>query len=98
MHDVRDLLVSSLAKFSQVKTDKEIRLKNINCIRGLLNLAVKDGEILRDSWKHVLDCVSKIDSLRVLGLGEVTDSEIFKAQPSASNNAQIMRNAAIIAE
>ena len=54
-------------------------MKNINCIRGLLTLAVKDGEVLRDSWKHVLDCVSKIDSMRVLGLGEMTDSEIFRS-------------------
>lgn len=63
---------------------REIRIKNINCIRGLLNLAIKDGEILRDSWKHVLDCISKIDSMRVIGLGDMADHEFFKSEQAMS--------------
>ena len=105
IQDVRDLFVSSLSKFTQVNATREIRIKNINCIRGLLNLAIKDGEILRDSWKHVLDCISKIDSMRVIGLGDMADSEFFKSEqamsqdPRAQANQQLlMRNSAIIAE
>ena len=71
LHDVRDLFVSSLAKFTQVDPKREIRSKHIDCMRALISLAIKDGEILRDSWRHVLDCISKIDSMRALGLGEV---------------------------
>lgn len=97
--------MSSLSKFTQVNATREIRIKNINCIRGLLNLAIKDGEILRDSWKHVLDCISKIDSMRVIGLGDMADSEFFKSEqalisdPRAQANQQLlMRNSQIIAE
>lgn len=77
IHDVRNAFVSSLSKFTQVSASKELREKNINCIRELLNLAIHDGDCLRDSWSYVLDCISKIDHMRVLGLGDLTDSEYF---------------------
>lgn len=67
-------------------------------MRGLLSLAIKDGEILRDSWWHVLDCISKIDSMRVFGLGEVADSEIFNSSRVQSSNDLKMKNCAIIAD
>lgn len=77
IHDVRNAFVSSLSKFTQVSASKEIKQKNINCIRELLNLAIHNGDCLRDSWSYVLECISKIDHMRVLGLGDLTDSEYF---------------------
>lgn len=105
IHDVRNAFVSSLSKFTQVNASKEIKQKNINCIRELLNLAIHNGDCLRDSWSYVLECISKIDHMRVLGLGDLTDSQYFQsAEASAVNKAQppnqqvLMRNSAIIAE
>jgi brefeldin A-inhibited guanine nucleotide-exchange protein len=63
-----------------VSANKEIRQKNINCIRELLNLAIYDGEYLRDSWYFVLHCISMIDHMRVIGLGDLTDSEYFQSE------------------
>jgi len=77
IHEVRNAFVSSLSKFTLVSASKELKQKNISCIRELLNLAIHDGDCLRDSWSYVLDCISKIDHMRVLGLGDLTDSEYF---------------------
>jgi brefeldin A-inhibited guanine nucleotide-exchange protein len=74
IHDVRNAFVSSLSKFTLVSATKELKQKNINCIRELLNLAIHNGDCLRDSWSYVLECISKIDHMRVLGLGDLTDS------------------------
>ena len=105
INDVRNAFVSSLSKFTQVSASKEIKQKNINCIRELLNLAIHDGDCLRDSWSYVLECISKIDHMRVLGLGDLTDSEYFQSEAGAMNQGQqpinqqlLMRNSAIIAE
>jgi brefeldin A-inhibited guanine nucleotide-exchange protein len=104
IHDVRNAFVSSLSKFTQVSASKEIKQKNINCIRELLNLAIHNGDCLRDSWSYVLECISKIDHMRVLGLGDLTDSEYFKSEAGAASQGQalnqqlLMRNSAIIAE
>lgn len=75
--------MSSLSKFTQVSASREIKEKNINCIRELLNLAIHDGDCLRDSWSYVLDCISKIDHMRVLGLGDLPDSEYFHSEAGA---------------
>jgi len=77
MAEVRNAFVSSLSKFTVISETKEIKQKNINCIRELFNLANQNGDCLRDSWSYVLECISRIDHMRVLGLGDLTDSEIF---------------------
>jgi brefeldin A-inhibited guanine nucleotide-exchange protein len=87
IHDVRNAFVSSLSKFTQVSASKELKQKNINCIRELLNLAIHDGDCLRDSWSYVLDCISKIDHMRVLGLGDLTDSEYFQSESGPGKEA-----------
>ena len=104
IHEVRNAFVSSLSKFTQVSASREIKQKNINCIRELLNLAIHDGECLRDSWYYVLDCLSKIDQMRVLGLGDLPDSEYFQSeavsqlQGQPTNQQVLMRNCQIIAD
>lgn len=52
--DVRDPFVRSLSGFTMVSATKELKQKNVNCIRELINLAIYDGECLRDSWYSVL--------------------------------------------
>jgi len=79
LHTERDAFVSSLSKFTQVATIKEIKQKNIDCINALLNLATYEGNYLRNSWYYVLDCISKIDYMHVLGTGARKDSEFFNA-------------------
>jgi len=54
-------------------------MKNIQCIQALLNLAIYDGNYLRGSWYYILDCISKIDYMYVLGTGARKDAEFFNA-------------------
>jgi hypothetical protein len=42
-----------------------------------LNLATYEGNYLKASWYFVLDCISKIDYMHVLGTGARKDSEFF---------------------
>lgn len=82
MNTERDAFVSSLSKFTQIITSssaavREIKEKNLECIRALLNLATYEGNYLRSSWYYVLDCISKIDYMHVLGTGAIKDSDFF---------------------
>lgn len=79
MNTERDAFVSSLSKFTQVSAIKEIKEKNIECIRALLNLATYEGNYLKNSWYYVLDCISKIDYMQVLGTGARKDADFFNA-------------------
>jgi brefeldin A-inhibited guanine nucleotide-exchange protein len=85
MNTERDAFVSSLSKFTQIITStsavvREIKEKNLECIRALLNLATYEGNYLRSSWYYVLDCISKIDYMHVLGTGAKRDAEFFNSQ------------------
>jgi len=86
MNTERDAFVSSLSKFTQVSAIKEIKEKNIECIRALLNLATYEGNYLSGSWYYVLDCISKIDYMHVLGTGAKKDSEFFNTNKKAPKN------------
>jgi brefeldin A-inhibited guanine nucleotide-exchange protein len=67
----RDAFVSSLAKFTQVNTNRPIQAKHMSCIKALLALATNEGNYLGQSWYFVLDCISKIEEMHQLGTGQV---------------------------
>lgn len=90
MNTERDAFVSSLSKFTQIITSsqgpvREIKEKNLECIRALMNLATYEGNYLRSSWYYVLDCISKIDYMHVLGTGARRDADFFNANKRANN-------------
>ena len=80
MNTERDAFVNSLSKFTQVSALRDIKMKNIECIKALLNMATYEGNYLRNSWYYVLDCISKIDYMHVLGTGSKKDWEFFNMQ------------------
>ena len=91
MDTERDAFVSSLQKFTQIIISgngplREIKEKNLECIRKLLELATYDGNFLRKSWYYVLDCVSKIDYMYVLGTGAMRDQDFFNSSIGKKQN------------
>lgn len=97
MNTERDAFVSSLSKFTQIITSgaatvREIKEKNLECVRALLNLATYEGNYLRGSWYYVLDCISKIDYMHVLGTGARRDADFFNANKrSAKGQPNLQR-------
>ena len=85
MHVARDTFVNSLAKFTTLGSIKEIKKKNIECIRTLLSIAISDGERLCESWAPVLQCVSQLARLQLYASGLATDDELFESRPSADS-------------
>uniref|UniRef100_A0A7S1PDF6 SEC7 domain-containing protein n=1 Tax=Vitrella brassicaformis TaxID=1169539 RepID=A0A7S1PDF6_9ALVE len=56
--------VSSLAKFTYLTTLKEIKGKNIECIKTLLSIGLADGNNLGHSWLPLLQCISQLERLQ----------------------------------
>jgi hypothetical protein len=69
-----------------------VKEKNIECVKALLNLATYDGNYLNDSWYYVLDCISKIDNLIVIGTGAKKDSEFFKSDNKKKKSVRHLNN------
>jgi len=61
--------VNSLAKFTTLGSIKEMKKKNIECIRTLLSIAIVDGEYLSESWSPILQCISQLGRLHLFASG-----------------------------
>lgn len=65
----RNTFVNSLAKFTTLGSIKEMKTKNIECIRTLLSIAIIDGEYLGESWSPILQCISQLGRLHLFASG-----------------------------
>lgn len=69
----RNTFVNSLAKFTTLGSIKEMKSKNIECIRTLLSIAIIDGEYLGESWSPILQCISQLGRLHLFASGLDSD-------------------------
>lgn len=84
----RDTFVSSLAKFTFLGSIKEMKPRNIESIRTLMNIALIDGEFLGESWGPVLQCISQLARMRMSASGLDSDESFLQEE---KNNAAAPR-------
>ncbi|KAF5393632.1 hypothetical protein D9757_000052 [Collybiopsis confluens] len=65
----RNAFVTTLAKFTFLNNLGEMRTKNMEAIKALLDVAVTDGNHLRGSWHDVLTCVSQLEHMQLISSG-----------------------------
>lgn len=56
-----DAFASTLEKFTNLRMLKEIKRKNIECIKLFITIAESHGNYLRNAWLFLLQCLSKLD-------------------------------------
>jgi brefeldin A-inhibited guanine nucleotide-exchange protein len=71
----RNAFVTTLAKFTFLNNLGEMKTKNMEAIKALLDIAVSEGNNLKGSWREVLSCVSQLEHMQLISSGlEVPDS------------------------
>lgn len=65
----RNAFVTTLAKFTFLNNLAEMKGKNVEAIKSLLEIAVADGNYLKGSWKEVLTCVSQLERMQLISSG-----------------------------
>ncbi|KAF8604941.1 hypothetical protein BDV93DRAFT_605460 [Ceratobasidium sp. AG-I] len=75
----RNAFVTTLAKFTFLNNLGEMKTKNMEAIKALLDVAVSDGNHLRGSWHEVLTCVSQLERMSLIGPKE-TDTRKGKTK------------------
>lgn len=72
----RNAFVTTLAKFTFLNNLGEMKAKNMEAIKTLLDVAVSEGNNLKGSWRDVLSCVSQLEHMQLITSGvEVSDSK-----------------------
>ncbi|KAI0265936.1 hypothetical protein BC834DRAFT_158606 [Gloeopeniophorella convolvens] len=71
----RNAFVTTLAKFTFLNNLGEMKAKNMEAIKTLLDVAVTEGNNLKGSWHEVLSCVSQLEHMQLISSGvDVPDS------------------------
>lgn len=72
----RNAFVTTLAKFTFLNNLGEMKTKNMDAIKTLLDVAVTEGNNLRGSWREVLTCVSQLEHMQLISSGvDLPDSK-----------------------
>ncbi|GJJ07601.1 hypothetical protein Clacol_001804 [Clathrus columnatus] len=72
----RNAFVTTLAKFTFLNNLGEMKAKNMEAIKTLLDVAIHEGNHLRGSWREVLTCVSQLERMQLISSGiDVPDSK-----------------------
>ena len=79
----RIAFVSALASFTHLNNLSEMKLKNLEALKALLDVAQTEGNMLKGSWYNVLTCISQLERFQLISSGvdegavpDVTQSRI----------------------
>jgi brefeldin A-inhibited guanine nucleotide-exchange protein len=65
----RNAFVTTLAKFTFLNNLGEMKAKNVEAIKALLDIAMVDGNYLKGSWREILACVSHLERFQLIAQG-----------------------------
>jgi len=71
----RNAFVTTLAKFTFLNNLGEMKPKNMEAIKALLDVAVTEGNSLKGSWQEVLTCVSQLEHMQIITSGDLDVSD-----------------------
>ena len=91
----RNTFINALLKFTVLDGVKEMKIKNVTCIKMLINISLSEGDFLEDSWVQVLQNVSQLARLQLLASGSHTDDVLFSASSSSEIQKPAMRRASV---
>jgi brefeldin A-inhibited guanine nucleotide-exchange protein len=82
LEDPRQAFVSSLGKSTNLYNFSEMKAKNVEALRALLEVAHTEGNLLKESWREILTCISQLDRFQLIssGVEEGAVPDVLKAQ------------------
>ncbi|KAK5135689.1 hypothetical protein LTR08_004990 [Meristemomyces frigidus] len=69
LEDPRRAFVSSLARSTNLYNLSEMKAKNVEALKTLLDVAHTEGNLLKESWRDILTCISQLDRFQLISSG-----------------------------
>ncbi|KAG9237809.1 hypothetical protein BJ875DRAFT_369269 [Amylocarpus encephaloides] len=78
----REAFVSALKNATNLNNPTEMMAKNVEALKILLEIAQTEGNLLKESWRDILMCVSQLDRLQLIsdGVDEGSIPDVSKAR------------------
>ncbi|KAK4999685.1 guanine nucleotide exchange protein for ADP-robosylation factor [Elasticomyces elasticus] len=65
----RQAFVGSLAKCTNLYNLSEMKAKNLEALKALLEVAQNEGNLLKESWRDILTTISQLDRFQLISTG-----------------------------
>ncbi|KAM3440992.1 hypothetical protein MY4824_001776 [Beauveria thailandica] len=78
----REAFISALKNTTNLNNPQEMMAKNIEAVKIMLDLGQTEGNVLQESWKDILMCISQLDRLQLIsgGVDESAIPDVSKAR------------------
>lgn len=78
----REAFISALKNTTNLNNPQDMLAKNIEAVKIILDLGQTEGNVLRESWKDILMCISQLDRLQLIsgGVDESAIPDVSKAR------------------
>ncbi|KAA1073441.1 guanine nucleotide exchange protein for ADP-robosylation factor [Puccinia graminis f. sp. tritici] len=84
----RNAFLTTLSKFTFLNNLSEMKSKNIETIKTLLDIALVDGNYLKSSWNLILNCVSQLERFQLISQGvdlDLSNNETASGRRSSTH-------------
>lgn len=87
----REAFVSVLKNATNLNNPTEIKTKDVEALKVLLEVGQIEGNYLKSSWRDILMCVSQLDRLQLIsdGVDEGSIPDVSKSRIVAQSESQI---------
>ncbi|KAJ9656938.1 guanine nucleotide exchange protein for ADP-robosylation factor [Coniosporium apollinis] len=69
LENPRQAFVASLARFTNLYNLSEMKAKNVEALKVLLEVAQNEGNFLKEAWRDILTCISQLDRFQLISTG-----------------------------
>lgn len=90
LEDPRQAFVSSLARSTNLYNLSEMQAKSVEALKALLEVAHTEGNLLKESWREILTCISQLDRFQLIssGVEEGAVPDMLRAQSTTPGGSQ----------
>ncbi|KZM28749.1 ARF guanyl-nucleotide exchange factor [Ascochyta rabiei] len=91
LEDARQAFVSFLARFTNLYNLSEMKAKNMEALKTLIEVAHTEGNLLRESWREILTCVSQLDRFQLIsaGIDERAVPDVLKSNAGSQSKKNV---------
>lgn len=78
----REAFISALKNSTNLNNPTEVMAKNVEALKVLLEIAQTEGNLLKESWRDILMCISQLDRLQLIsdGVDEGSIPDVSRAR------------------
>lgn len=91
VESARQAFVAFLARFTNLYNLSEMKAKNMEALKVMIDIANTEGNLLRESWREVLTCVSQLDRFQLIsaGIDERSVPDVLKTQSQGQSRKSL---------